>query len=1024
MAQVQQRQVALWVFVAIQTIKLAQTLHGFAWFQKSHGHDEAVVGLDPSFILVWCGADLIYFLLLRRYTRPRLNLLGVVVLTLAMFGLNAGFIAALNGRFGGEPLQPPSASDQDHVARQTLEIDSILNESFIVGSHTVKVRPPTRAKLNPHRSTFCLDSFSKQDWDGLLLPVLIKGTGPFLADYDVTNEAGKVFHFYNTSLSSADVIKYREDAALGEPNYIHDSSAHGDKKSLLYGLQPQYPSRAGSSSILDFKLVRIKDHVGDDALLSSSLSISIVSCPKMGWKFHDQPDKCLDDQVHATIQRIHTQVEGMMPLSVLYVVQAGNNERIESIDSIDSSLEKREPDAEPAPVYGVADIPITSRVDVADAIVYKLLRVTDALNNSVQFPISPNTLLPPIDPKSTNKLMQLQEEKMFVVQGHAPPQAFFSSPCQDIKIRTFYDSQTQRAPQAFVGVAFEGAVPLELEYEFRPDSDLPPQPMVLSEIDMLQTQLVANEPGQFRLLGVKDKYCVGAIKSPTPCHIQSVPPPTFSFSTSPIEETCFGAVGAKLDLSFTGEPPYFLDYVVSKREFGSDRESIVQREHESFTKHRSELILKPLEPGHYRYQFDRVGDKNYQEGIPVKDSSLVQIIHPHSTAAFSLPGVRAPYQLLRCKSDKVSLDVVVQGSGPWDVTYDIVFKTSSRKKVVKVDAAARGFSIDVDDLNESGLYTVDLVEIKDGNGCVVKTQSDPVVIEVLQSRPSVSFSSQAPIYVLEGGRASLPISLSGRGPFLVGVKHHATGQVETLTLQGSSRFIDVVGDGVHELVSVSDSICTGSVEAAKQVVTVMTVPKPFMKLRDGVQELNKDDVCQGGRDHFQVELVGKAPFRVSYTRTIVPSDSSSTLVTEYTETIDTFFIRLAVDTSKPGLHTYRFQAIADDNYRQLQRSTPLVISQRVNVLPSARFLEPAQRVFYCTSSTSVPYQLQLMLTGKAPFSVTLEQKRDNQHVKRLEVDAIGLETLESQNGGYVWTPTTESVYGMGKHEFILQSVSD
>lgn len=218
------------------------------------------------------------------------------------------------------------------------------------------------------------------------------------------------------------------------------------------------------------------------------------------------------------------------------------------------------------------------------------------------------------------------------------------------------------------------------------------------------------EPGQFRLLSVSDKFCQGNLKTPKNFEIQPVYPPTFEFTTSPIEESCFGAVGTNVDLIFTGEPPYWIEYVLERRAL-DDRGAIERypKEREIYSKHRSLLVLKPKQPGNYRYIFERVGDVNYNEGIALSESSLTQIIHPHSTAYFVWPkGNGAPFKFVRCKGDQVKLRVGVEGSGPWEVLYEISH-TITKRFTRAVDVSSNGFEIEIDNLDVAGTYTVDLV---------------------------------------------------------------------------------------------------------------------------------------------------------------------------------------------------------------------------------------------------------------------------------------------------------------------------
>jgi nucleoporin POM152 len=102
----------------------------------------------------------------------------------------------------------------------------------------------------------------------------------------------------------------------------------------------------------------------------------------------------------------------------------------------------------------------------------------------------------------------------------------------------------------------------------------------------------------------------------------------------------------------------------------------------------------------------------------------------------------------------------MKGLGPWNIKYQIshTSKTSQFSKQIIGDS----FDIDFEDFEDGGLYTIDLLEIQDVNGCSRKLDSNPYVVEVLVNRPTISFQSLKPIYILEGGKTLLPISLSGR----------------------------------------------------------------------------------------------------------------------------------------------------------------------------------------------------------------------------------------------------------------------
>jgi nucleoporin POM152 len=413
--------------------------------------------------------------------------------------------------------------------------------------------------------------------------------------------------------------------------------------------------------------------------------------------------------------------------------------------------------------------------------------------------------------------------------------------------------------------------------------------------------------------------------------------------------------------------------------------------------------------------------------MPIKESSLTQIIHPHSTAYFLLHGRN---EFVRCIGDVVELDVVVQGSGPWEVTYEVTHGFKSMKATRKVAEQESRFTISVDSLTASGLYTIDLVEIKDGNGCSMRLQIDVVKIEVLPARPSIAFQSVKNVYILEDGRALLPISLSGRGPFEIKYRNLETNQVRSTQIQGSARSFEVNGPGTYELMSVKDSVCTGEADNSKQV-RVLTIPKPTLQVQtyelDAIEDrvIVKPAVCKGMETGFQIDFSGKPPFKVRIDHQVrnqrndrqIKSDSSS-------KTVDASFLRVLFDTNVPGLHRYELNSFSDGNYKQaMPISGPRILEQLVHDAPEASFIEPEQKVFQCSSRNKSPFAISLVLKGLPPFTLKLEQKHDNQHVQWIE-RVINIGDLQGSADGYTYSFNADSVSSMGRHEFVLDSLLD
>lgn len=85
-----------------------------------------------------------------------------------------------------------------------------------------------------------------------------------------------------------------------------------------------------------------------------------------------------------------------------------------------------------------------------------------------------------------------------------------------------------------------------------------------------------------------------------------------------------------------------------------------------------------------------------------------------------------------------------------------------------------------------------------------------------------------------------------------------------------------------------------------------------------------------------------------------------------------------MDTSRAGLYTYTFSALADNLYNDdRRRFAPVVLEQTVNTKPSAAFVKPGQTFKYCMSEQENEDRIPITLTGVAPFYVEIEIKHQS-----------------------------------------------
>jgi hypothetical protein len=560
------RRIAYYMLGAIITVKVAMALHGYL-----------NTPLSIFSLGLFLALDFVCFLYFRSFHTPRLTKFAHALLIFSLWTMSVGLFVVQSGQVFTYQITDELVDEKPQES-----IDSILNTSHILGSHTVHVRPPTIVKLNPNQTHYCVDG------NEIVIPLMIKGTPPFYVDYSMSSRV-----FQNVSIGNNDAVVLDHDSVVF-PHYELDPHA-SEKKGRRVGL---YGIRLSEQGV--FELLAVREESGDSAKLVANAPVHIAMCPKAKWKPIDSKDKCVDDEVHGAIE-----VEGVFPLTVYYFEQAGRDEKVNVVTGPPFASAGEEGQVNQV---GVVEIPISRKIETNDVYNFKIARIVDGLDNSIEYFFNSGASLPPTTSKGMNWKRD-QDGDVLTIIGHGQPTIGFQN-CDSISIRTEYDPQYESAPVASIPVLLEGEGPFHVEAEFIPDTSMPAQPVSLANVHSRNAELTALEPGTFKLISVRDRYCTGSIRMPKTCHVQGVDPPTFTFSTSPIEESCFGAIGTNVELSFTGESPFWIEYVIEKTELQKDgtspRVELFPRERETFNKPRSSLILKPRDPGVYRYIFERV----------------------------------------------------------------------------------------------------------------------------------------------------------------------------------------------------------------------------------------------------------------------------------------------------------------------------------------------------------------------------------------------------------------------------------
>ncbi|KAJ3379442.1 hypothetical protein HDU84_006688 [Entophlyctis sp. JEL0112] len=531
-------------------------------------------------------------------------------------------------------------------------------------------------------------------------------------------------------------------------------------------------------------------------------------------------------------------------------------------------------------------------------------------------------------------------------------------------------------------------------------------------------------PGIYILTSVKDAYCQGSIQVPSETLVQQTYPPTISIMAESIEQSCVGTVGALVNVSLTGDAPFWIDYDEIFRGVRTRRSVIVDKLRET-------LRFRPALAGRYVYEFQAVGDATYTEGIPIQNTSITQIIHPQSEARFA---PNTPQRLTKCIGDTVSLPVSLHGSGPWVLSYEIAFENRKERFSVSVGAGDGGDPEEVTDgegeaaveivtpvFDAPGVYVVDLIEITDSNGCSWLLET--------QDRPSVGFTRKS-VLMLDGDSAALGLALAGRQPFNIQYINKAYPE-HIFDLRGMSEkdMIHVHAPGSYEIVGMSDSVCAGT--AKQTICEVKIIPRPTIAISTKEYESEKvgsdgfferREVCQDVPDSFEVIATGKAPFAFKYTVDRVSTDANGKhgekkRLAAKNEVAAGNVNKVLLSTSDPGIYYYSFNEIVDDNYKKpparTSGSAPFLTGLKQTVLgrPNAHFMDARERVFQCLgddeeesgsldsadanesshkngSMGASGASISIQLAGTPPFDLTLELKHENHPAETIHVRNI------------------------------------
>ncbi|KAJ3139796.1 hypothetical protein HK100_010973 [Physocladia obscura] len=998
---VTQRQIALAAFVLILAVKT----HHIWWLIYSAFVDSETAHSSIDFsVLIWIALDSLFIWALKAARVPRLNFTFISTLAiwavLIILNILVGFVvgnvwlgandnAALASDATGYLRYIPGGLGFSSDLRLKKSLVTEFNSSHIQGSHIVKIVPPTLAKLNPNNTKFCIKPSTSSAT--VTIPLQIKGTPPYTIDYETVDLSGRIRKFSNITVS-----------------------ANGESKRgvAVYGITIQ------SAGI--WKLTGLRDSTGMEGRVIDSVGFTEVGeCPDARWILSNAAkrttDLCVGDGIqfgvevtaakggHEGVEVYYGRKIGSEDVVVRLETEINDGKReVESIwvgdQAVDEATRKRIFDLKPQKII----LKETFKADIPGVFFFRLLSVLDGRNNTLVFPDSPHhqqhqqLQASAKAAISSGNIVHTVDRKtdVFVIDSHSHPTVRFEK-LDAAKIRASpIDDEFSDGATASLPVVFEngGTAPWVFtvshaaSIQDADDENFIRQLRYESEKSLFNMEV--NKPGVYTIGSVSDAYCEGTVSTPAQNMVHQTFPPTIAISAESIEQSCVGTIGALVNVSLTGDAPFWIDYDEVYRGVRTRRTAHVN-------KLRDSLSFKPILAGTYLYEFQAVGDATYTEGIPIENVSITQIIHPQSEARFTNP----EQKLTKCIGDSATLPVTLIGSGPWRLTYEIIFENRKERISVEASGNERG-SIDIvtPNFEAAGSYVVDLIEITDANECSWLLETQDISIEVLSQRPSAGFTKKS-VLMLEGDVAQLDLALVGRQPFNVKYINKANPE-NVIELRGLNDHdsVRISGPGTYEVVGVSDLYCTGT--AKPTLCEVKTIPKPSLSIpAKEYESINSDgirvrpSICQNNDDSFEVLASGKAPFAIKYSIDTVDSSNGkfSRVITQEESTAGRVG-KIGLITDTPGTYLYSFNRIVDDNYRRPFGPEARIVALQQTILsrPNAVFVDGRERVFQCLGDNVEDDNsaVSIKLEGLPPFDLTLELKHENHPREVIKLNGI------------------------------------
>ncbi|KAF5352715.1 hypothetical protein D9756_005934 [Leucocoprinus leucothites] len=1021
----------------------------------------------------WIFVDFLLIVVLALLRIPRLTYSKA---TISLFLFAALFLDGL--MFGGISLNVGSSSKSSRSTQNgppgTLEsqlnsekfslVDVLAPLSFgliqssyngrdqhLLGQHTVRMSPISTAHLNPDANNYCLSQSSSHT----LLPVLLNNTNIAGLKYSISPlnaPADKAF----VEISAKQLEQNRQEflqltsAPSPQPQpeeedeYDEDEEDGNDLKTNLSTLQNSQSLvyvRISKPGVV--RLERVWDAAHNEARLIQPSEVVVVPCPQVA--FVDATEQTDSDAVRCAGQdndlNLMIDVIGVPPLSLRWL-KTINGKRdqylVEGVEGDYRSVASEE-DSKGLQVAKrnfapqTVKIPLSISLNEPGTHLYALEEVVDGQGNVVRVGTDPAaTELGTVSRTETTRSFVVLRRPLVSFKNcnlqHPKPLLIGSTTKLELMAK---DLDELDAPWE-VGVHYQPF--RESPDGSKIDPKLKPWKKVLkTQGDNKDLVIQADAPGEYKVVSIKGKHCPGEVLAPDTCSAVEKPKPSAHIEWKRIHE-CSGDTGVSASLILHGNPPFRVFYR-EQRDNQPPVESSV-----GFRHSRGELTMQPEKSGHYIFTFIAISDQNYQR-VELNGPSIDQVVHPLASADF-VESVSGKKTVSSCTGDTVAVDVDLRGTGPWNIEFQIIGpKNTENFRVAGIKSPRQRVQVPIpkDIQKTGGAFEINLISAEDSY-CKRPVSVTGIIVDVKRTWPTAQFygtPEQRHVTITEGEQASLPLRLTGEGPWRL--RYRLKGDEEKIlraNLHSPNDNLRVTYKGTYEIIGIDDTLCPGSIVSGQATYQVDWIPRPSAKLSSStVAQYDSyngsyilQPICEGVNDHVDLDLTGRPPFQIMYNIAQDNEAGGTKLVGQPTFNSIQPHTRFQLQTSTAGRMYYEVKQVGDSAYpltkhreAVIPRSERLLFEQQVMRRPSVRF-KNRNRMTYCQNDALTPLDPSssdgiLIFEGTPPFTLELTVK---------DIAASHIESRKIEVHDHIWRLSIPSYQfkSIGPYLVTIESVAD